>query len=166
MANFTLPHFGPIDPNDLEEYYEVEISFNSRQIEIDLNFENKTIDPKRLETVQHFIDNIRIFDINNKNYIVNDYNNKDGDAVKFYLQHHLEELGNTELAALLPAGSKKPDHEKLLLQKLHLVRVGIYPDNANEFAIFDYSIGQQITNDLVVIFTDENGNLDYMTVES
>ncbi|MGF2410835.1 DUF2004 domain-containing protein [Ferruginibacter sp.] len=166
MANFTLPHFGPIDPNDLEEYYEVEISFNSRQIEIDLNFENKTIDPKRLETVQHFIDNIRIFDINNKNYIVNDYNNKNGDAVKFYLQHHLEELGITELAALLPAGSKKPDHEKLLLQKLHLVRVGIYPDNANEFAIFDYSIGRQITDDLVVIFTDENGNLDYMTVES
>jgi hypothetical protein len=166
MANFNLPHFGLIDPNDLEEYYSVKITFGSRQIEIDLNFENKTIDVKTLATVQHFIDNIRIFDINNKDFIAADYNNKDGETAKFYLQHHLEELGTAELSALLPAGSKKPDHEKLLLQKLHLVRVGIYPDSADQFAVFDYSIGKDITNYLVVLVTDENGNLDYMTMES
>lgn len=166
MANFNLPHFGPFDPNDLEEYYDVEITFNGRPIEIDLNFENKTIDPKQLETVQHFIDNIRIFDINNKGFILNDYNDKDGDTVKFYLQHQLEELGTTELAALLPAGSRKPEHEKLLLQQLHLIRVGIYPDSADQFAVFDYSIGKEVTNYLVVLFTDKNGNLDYMTMES
>jgi Protein of unknown function (DUF2004) len=166
MANFNLPHFGPLDPNELEQYAAVEIIFNSREIQIDLNFENKTIDPKQLETVRHFIDNIRIFDINNKVFIANDYKDKDGDTVKFYLQHHLEDLGTVELAALLPASSKKIDHEKLLLQKLHLVRVGIYPDSDNQFAVFDYSIGQDITNYLVVLFTDENGNLDYMTMES
>lgn len=166
MANFNLPHFGPIDPNELEEYYETEITFNGRQIQIDLNFENKIIELKQLETVQHFIDNIRIFDINNKGFINKDYNDEDGDTVKVYLQHHLEELGTTELAALLPAGSKKPDHEKLLLQKLHLIRVGIYPDSVDQFAVFDYSLGEDITNYLVVLFTDENGNLDYMTMES
>lgn len=166
MANFNLPHFGPVDPNDLEAYYDVAISFGGRQIEIDLNFESKTIDLKQLETVQHFIDNIRIFDINNKGFIAADYNQKDGDTVKFYLRHHLEELGTAELAALLPAGSKKPEHEKLLLQKLHLVRVGIYPDSLDQFAVFDYSLGKDITNYLVVLFTDENGNLDYMTMES
>ncbi|MBK8496483.1 MAG: DUF2004 domain-containing protein [Chitinophagaceae bacterium] len=32
--------------------------------------------------------------------------------------------------------------------------------------MFDYSIGQEITNYLIVINTDENGNLDYMTMES
>ena len=166
MATFILPHFGPIDPNDLEEYYDTDIPFNGMTIQIDLNFETKTIEPKRLDTAKHFIDNIRIYDINNKGYIASDYNNKDGDTVRFYLQHHLEELGTTELAALLPRGSKAVDYEKLLLQKLHLVRVGIYPDSAKEFAIFDYTIGSDITDDLVVIFTDENGNLDYMTMES
>lgn len=166
MANFNLPHFGPLDPNDLEAYYDVEITFSGRPVEIDLNFYNKTIAPKMLETVQHFIDNIRIFDINNKGFILKDYNDKNGDTVKFYLQHHLEELGTAELAALLPAGSKKPEHEKLLLQKLHLVRVGIYPGSTGQFAVFDYSLGKDITNYLVVLFTDENGNLDYMTMES
>jgi hypothetical protein len=44
--------------------------------------------------------------------------------------------------------------------------VGIYPDSEDQFAIFDYSLGQGISNYLVVIYTDENGNLDYMTMDS
>jgi hypothetical protein len=166
MAHFSLPHFGPLDPESLDAYYDVEMAFNNRTIEVDLNFENNTIDPKRLETVLRFIENIRIFDINNKGYIAKDYNNEDGDTVKDYLQHHLQELGIAELGSLMDPGTKKDTYEKQLLQKLHLVRVGIYPDSEDQFAIFDYSLGKDITNYLVVIFTDENGNLDYMTLES
>ncbi|MGG9963101.1 DUF2004 domain-containing protein [Ferruginibacter sp. SUN106] len=166
MATFTLPHFGPIDPAELDEYYDVTIPFNNGTIEVDLNFESKTIAVEKLATVKHFIENIRIYDINNKGYIAKDYNDEEGDTVQFYLQHHLEELGTAELASLLPAGSKSADHEKLLLQKLHLVRVGIYPHNTDYFAVFDYTLGQDITDQLIVIITDENGNLDYMTIES
>ena len=166
MATFILPHFGPLDSADLEEYYDVDIPFNNTTIQIDLNFDGKTIDPEKLETVKHFIDNIRIHDINNKKHIANDYNDENADTVQFYVQHHLEELGTAELAALLPRGSKPADHKKLLLQKLHLVRVGIYPGSASKFATFDYSIGREITDQLVVLCTDENGNLDYITMES
>ncbi len=166
MANITVPHFGQLDSTSLEAYYDVEIAFNNTQIQIDLNFENKTIDPKKLETVKSFIENIRIYDLNNRRYIDKDYNDEDGDTVKFYLEHHLEELGKEELATLIDLGSKSADHEKQLLKKLHLVRVGVYPDSEDQFAIFDYSLGQEISNYLVVINTDENGNLEYMTMES
>ena len=69
MTTITIPHFGPIDPASLDEYYDTEIDYNGMQIQIDLNFGSKTIDPKRLETVKAFIDNIRVHDINNKKYI-------------------------------------------------------------------------------------------------
>lgn len=166
MATITLPHFGRIDSASLDEYYDTEIPFNGNQIQLDLNFENKTIEPKRLEVVKEFINNIRIHDIKNKKYIDKDYNDEDGDTVKSYLEHHLEELGENELSELIELNSKSTDHEKQLLKKLHLVRVGIYPDSKDQFGIFDYSIGQDITNYLVVINTDENGNLDYLTMES
>lgn len=166
MPNFKLPHFGFIDPSSLEEYYDVEIPFNDSEIQIDLNFEQKIIDQQRLETLKQFIENIRIHDINNKKHIEADYKDEDGDTVRSYLEHHLEELGRDELAGLIDLNSKSSEHEKQLLKKLHLVRVGLYPDSADHFAIFDYSIGQEMTNYLVVIFTDENGNLDYMTMES
>ena len=166
MSNFKLPHFGFIDPGSLEEYYDVNIPYQDSEIQIDLNFGSKTIDPARLETVKQFIENIRIHDLSNRKHIEADYNDEDGDTVKFYLEHHLEELGKDELAELIDLNSKSTEHEKQLLKKLNLVRVGLYPDGEDQFAVFDYSIGQEITNDLVVLFTDENGNLDYITMES
>jgi hypothetical protein len=166
MAHITLPHFGPIDPEALDSYYDTEIDFNGRSISIDLNFGSSSIDSRKLETVLRFIENIRIYDINNKGFIAKDYHDEGGNTVKFYLQHHIEELGATELASLVDQGTKKDGYEKQLLSRLHLVRVGIYPEGEDQFAIFDYSLGVDLTNDLVVIFTDENGNLDYMTMES
>lgn len=166
MAYFNLPHFGAIDTEALKEYYVVEILFDSRQMQVDLHFENKFIDEKKLETVMHFIDNIRIHDINNKRLIEKDFRNSNGDTVLEYANHHLDELGELDLRALIDYKDKSIDHQTQLVKKLHLVRVGLYPDSEKEFAIFDYSIGQDLTNYLVVINTDENGNLDYMTMES
>jgi hypothetical protein len=166
MAMIKIPHFGPLDPQSLEEYYDTEIDFNGNQIQVDLNFGSSSIDPAKLETVKAFIDNVRIHDIRNKQFIDDDYKNEDGDTVKTYLEHHLEELGEDELAELIEPGTKSSEHEKQLLKKLRLVRVGIYPEGEDQFAIFDYSLGQDITDYLVVINTDENGNLVYMTMES
>ena len=166
MPIITLPHFGPLDTTSLEEYYATEISYNNTQIQIDLNFGDKNIELERFETVKDFIDNIRIHDLNNRKYIDTDYNDEEGDTVKFYLEHHLEELGENELSTLIDLNSKKSDHEKQLKDKLHLVRVGIYPKGEDQFATFDYSIGTDITDTLIVIDTDENGNLVYMTMES
>ena len=96
----------------------------------------------------------------------NDLDDEEADTVRFYLENHLEELGTDDLEALIGAGAKATDKPKLLFKKLQLVRVGLYPDSVDQFAIFDYSIGKELTNYLVVINTDENGNLDYMTMES
>lgn len=166
MSSVKLPYFGHIDPSALEEYYDAEVPYNDTEIIVDLNFETGTIDPARLDLVKNFIDNIRIHDINNKKLIAADYDDEQGDTVKEYIEHHLEELGEEELAGLVDVNAKAADKEKQMLQKLNLVRVGLYPDSADQFAIFDYSIGEDITNYLVVLFTDENGNLDYMTLES
>lgn len=165
MALISLPHFGTMDPQDLESYYEAETTLNNSPIQIDLNFESKSIEPNRLETVKAFIENIRIYDMNNKRYMEKDYHDKDAETVKHYLEHHLENLGNEELSDLINIGSRSDDHEKQLLKKLQLIRVGIYPNSADHFAIFDYSIGQNITDYLVAIYTDENGNLDYLSME-
>ncbi len=102
----------------------------------------------------------------NKTYILNDYNDEDGDTVKFYLEHHLEEVGKDELSNLINFEDATIEPEKQLLKKLKLVRVGLYPESKDDFAVFDYSIGERITNYLVVINTDEKGQLDYMTMES
>lgn len=166
MPNIKLPYFGILDSLLLEEYYDAEVDFNGRNIQIDLNFENGSIEKSKLEAAKQFIENIRIYDLNNQKYIQTDFENKEGDTVKFYLDNQIEELAEDDLAELIGSNTKSADQPKLLLKKLHLVRVGLYPDSEGQFAIFDYTIGKDLTDYLVVINTDENGNLDYMTMES
>ncbi|MFT3910351.1 MAG: DUF2004 domain-containing protein [Ferruginibacter sp.] len=161
-----LPYFGIIDASSLNEYYDTTFEFNGRQVNLDLNFDNGTIDIKRLETVNHFIENIRIHDLNNKKHIQNDFDDKTGDTVRSYIENHLEDIATDDLEELIGSNTKTSDQPKLLLKQLHLVRVGLYPDSETQFATFDYSIGRTLTDYLVVLVTDENGNLDYITMES
>ena len=58
MAEYTLPHFGNLPTENLEEYYDVDIEFNGNQIQIDLNFETKTIDTLTMDKVKNFIESI------------------------------------------------------------------------------------------------------------
>ena len=166
MAEYTLPHFGKLTTENLEDYYDVEIEFNGSEIQIDLNFEDITIDTSTMDKVKNFIENIDKFDKLNKTYIHNDYSDQDGDTVKFYLEHHLEEISKDEISILIDFDNISTEPEQQLLTKLKLVRVGLYPHDEDNFAIFDYTIGRELTDYLVVIKTDGSGQLDYMTMES
>ncbi len=166
MVEYTLPHFGQLATENLEEYYDVDIVFNGNEIQIDLNFDNKATDIATMDKVKNFIENIENFDNLNKTYILDDYNDDEGNTVKFYIEDHLEEIGKDELSTIINFDDTTIELEQQLLAKLKLVRVGLYPESEDNFAVFDYSIGQDITNYLVVINTDENGQLEYMTMES
>ncbi|MEO7488960.1 MAG: DUF2004 domain-containing protein [Ferruginibacter sp.] len=166
MAAYLLPPFGQIYLTNLEAYYDATINYDGKGIELDLNFENKTSDSKQMDAVKGFIDRIAEFDKKNRKYIDKDYTDDEGDTVKLYVQHHLEDIGKVELSKLVDFDNNAISSEQQLVKALHLVRVGLYPDSEDQFAIFDYSIGRDLTDYLVVINTDKNGKLDYMTMES
>ncbi|MEO6488423.1 MAG: DUF2004 domain-containing protein [Ferruginibacter sp.] len=165
MATIKIPYIGTIDSSSVEEYYYAVMSLNNIEVQIDLNFEAITIDVKRLEIVKHFIENIRIHDLNNKKYLHQDFNKHD-EPTSTYIGHHLEELGTDDLHDLVGSSSKTSDHPKLLLNKLYLMRVGLYPESETEFAVFDYSVGKELTNYVVAINTDDNGNISSLAMES
>ncbi|MGU3375277.1 DUF2004 domain-containing protein [Chryseobacterium sp. M5A1_1a] len=166
MAEYTLPYFGRLSTDNIEEYYDVNIDFNGNEIQVELNFESDNTDATKLDQVKNYLENIETFNRLAKSYILEDYHNEEGDTVKFYLEHHLEEVEPEELSTLINFDDVTVEPEQQLLTKLELVRIGLYPDNEESFAILDYSIGEEITNYLVVINTDQNGQLDYMAMES
>jgi Protein of unknown function (DUF2004) len=166
MANYSLPHFADIDTDSLEEGYVVQIDINGREIKIDLNFNNKSIAPTRLDIAKQIIENITAFDKKNKQLIEQDFNDKDCDTLKGYVEHHLQEVGKEKLVNLVNFDDKTTSPAIQLMHSLQLVRVGLYPDSKNQFAVFDYTIGRYLTQYLVVIKTDENLDFNYITMES
>ena len=168
MTEKTLPHFGKLEIENLEEYYNVDIEFNGKEIQIDLNFENKTIDTATFDKINNFIENIEKFDKQNQDYIKNDFGDENGETVKEYVTFHVEELGNDFLEQI-DISSDNTDKEQAFLTKLYLTRVGLYPDgkyDTSYFAVFDYTVNKDLTDQLIVVNTDENGNLDHLSWES
>lgn len=166
MANYALPHFGDLDPNDLEDYYEVEIDFNGQKIQIDLNFEQNNIEPKRLDIVKQFIGNIAAFNKANKKNIEQDYADENRDTVRTYVEHYIEYFDSEEISKFVDFNNTEATLESQLIDSLKLVRVGLYPDEEENFAVFDYSIDPEITDLLVVIFAYPSGEMSFMTIES
>ncbi len=166
MANYSLPHFGDIDPDDLEDYYDVEIEFEGKEVEISLKFERETIDISRLAIVRAVLEKIADFHNKNKANIEQDYKSDDGDTVRAYVEHHLEDIPKNELNGFIDFENKSLPPEFQLMKALHLVRIGFYPDQSDQFVVFDYSISSDLTDYLVVINTNDQGELDYMTMES
>ena len=151
---------------NLEEYYDVEINFNGHEIQIDLNFENKSINTERLDLVKEFIENISAYDTKNKKYIEQDYSNEDCDTVRTYVEHYIESFDKDELSEFIDFDNKTLTPEIQLMNSLRLVRIGFYPDSEENFATFDYSINPEIADQLVVIFMGSTGEMNYMTMES
>ncbi|QEC44287.1 DUF2004 domain-containing protein [Pseudobacter ginsenosidimutans] len=166
MPIVELPFFGPINTASVEEYYESDFQHNSRTVSVDLNFENNTIDEERLLTVKKFLRNIPDWLSRNNRYILDSLDDDDDDTVREYAEYLKEVLEADVLARLIQIDADPEDQIAQIAEKLHLVRIGLYPDGGGQFAVFDYTIGQDIVDYLVVINTDEYGVLEYMTMES
>lgn len=167
MKEYSLPYFGELNFTALDEYYDIDIDLNGNTISIDINFENKSSDRNKLDTVKSFLDQINNFDQKNKCYIEEDFQ-KEGDALD-YVNFYFDEFDENELSGIVDFNNEVVVKERQLLNKLKLIRVGIYPDHNPEcYGVFDYSIDLdgEPCNELLVVTTDEKGNLDHITWES
>ncbi len=169
MANFNLPYFGQIDLIKLEEYYNVKVRFFEKEINIDLNFESKTINELNAEKINMFLNNIGNFESVNKNLIEKNFHDE-GETAN-YINFYFDELDEEELSDIINFDDKYNSKEHQLLNKLKLIRVGLYPDGkygASYYGVFDYSIDidGEPCNQILVVKTNEIGELDHITWES
>jgi len=161
MPQFTLPYFGSIDSDALENSYDTEIRLAGHDIRLDLNFADKRIELSSLQILKKYLDNIDEHLLKTKEFIDENYSDEDAeDGVRFYFEFHKEESEIEELGV-----NATDDLDEQLLKKIHPIRIVFYPDS-HQFAVYDYTFGEDFTNYILVITTDEDGDLSYITVES
>ena len=168
MTDYLLPPFGQINLDALNEEYRSELEFNGKTITLDINFAKTNIEKSAMDTIKFFLENIGKFDKQNIGYINGDFDDEDGDTVKEYVTFHVEELGD-EFLEQIDIASDQTDKEQQFLKKLHLTRAGLYPDgkyDTSYFAVFDYTVSKDLTDQLIVVSTDDKGNLDHLSWES
>jgi len=160
------PDFTEIELENLKDYYNWSLKFGKREVNLDVNFETKSTNQSMLEQIQEFVNKIPEFDTKNRAFIKSDFEQA-ASMTSDYLNFYLDELDESELAGIININDRKKSRNRLLMEQLNLIRVGIYPQ-APYFGTFDYSIDidGEPCNQLLVVNINKDGTLDHITWES
>ena len=170
MSIYKLPYFGEIDISSLKEDYRTKVKIGQREIRLDINFEEKNTDKNTIEIIKNFLEQVEQFDKDCVKYYTQDFYDK-GEADD-HIEFYMEECFDEELAQMIDIKQSRENQKLQLLNKMELLRVGLYPNQKNEigyYGVFDYSIKMadgEYCNQLLVVKTKERGELDHVTWES
>ena len=145
---FSLPFLGDLNLNATKDL-ETEIKVDHDEISVDLNFDEDVVAEKQIKNVKIILDNIDKYVENAKQKIKSDFDNNG--VVKDYFDHHNEVV--TEIKEI-----NNDDNE--FLEKLNLTRIGFYPEDESHYAVFDFSIGREITDYIIVVRFDSKLNIN------
>ncbi|QIL37908.1 DUF2004 domain-containing protein [Pedobacter sp. HDW13] len=162
--DYTLPYFGNLDLNALNEDYYSAIQTPKNNIAIELSFENKSIEQKIADGIRIFLENIEKLDEKNKITIAKDFE-EEGSETSNYINFYLTEFDEAELLDIIGKKTEKTKMADQLLDKLELTRIALYPDGRyglTYYAMFDYTIYLNgfPCDQLLVLFTDQQGSLE------
>lgn len=159
----NITYFGEVEINSPQEYNEGQIVIDNRQIKLDLNFYDGVPEYDWVAEYENYIKDLEQHKADVEAAIRADY--EDGGDVKEYVDFHLEELDASIIDKVLVGTDASKFKEERLLTALKLKRIGFYPGNEN-YAVWDYTIGREITDLLVVVNTDSTGKINYVTWEN
>lgn len=159
----NITYFGEVEINSPQEYNEGQIVIDNRQIKLDLNFYDGVPEYDWVAEYENYIKDLEQHKADVEAAIRADY--EDGGDVKEYVDFHLEELDASIIDKVLVGTDASKSKEERLLTALKLKRIGFYPGNEN-YAVWDYIIGREITDLLVVVNTDSTGKINYVTWEN
>lgn len=157
-----IKYFKNVDFNT--DYLETTIEFQNREIELDINTDVVLGKDSWVKEYEEYISKLEIFKEKIDKEIVEDFEN-DG-ITKEWVDFHLEELGEAiEEERLLERCDKKLSLDRQVLSIIKLRRIGIYPEY-EDYAIWDYILDDEISDEILVIVTDKNGEIVDITWES
>ena len=156
--------FGEIDPKNIEEYYDGNVRIGEKDIEIDLNFESEPVSETLLAAVGNAIAQIKELADLAWAAVSDDWDlDVESETARFYLQHHLEEFCEDEVVKLF--GTTVID-KTIFIRALSLVRIGLYPEDEDMFAVFDIQLSQELTNYLMSVSLTQSGQVTGISFES
>ncbi len=160
-----LEYFGKIDFNKTDESYDVPTTINGSEISFDLNFIEERVPKKFIQPAIDFISQIELLEQNANREIVTNFN--EGKTVKEYIEHHLEEFSDEDLRVLGIDKSEDIQKQKdQMLNKIHLKRICLYPEESESYGVFDYTINDDLTQYLIVVRFDDKGKIIEIVMES
>ena len=157
-----IKYFKNVDFNS--DYLETTIEFQNREIQLDINTDAVLGENNWVKEYEEYISKLETFKEKIDKEIIKDFEN-DG-ITKEWVDYHSEELMESiEENGTLDSCDKNLPIDRQILSALKLNRIGIYP-KYEDYAVWDYILDDEISDQILVIVTDKNGEIVDITWES
>ena len=164
MSKKNITYFGEVD-NKEEDFFEGHVMICNKDVELCLDFCAYEGNPKDWSAeLEGYLSNLLKYKTEIDKSILKDY--EDGGTTNEYVRWHLDEWGDNVDDLLPNADSTKTREEQflsLLLQRVE--RISFYPGD-NHYAVWDYMIDSENSDEIVVVHTDNKGKILDITWES
>lgn len=163
MTIYQLPYFGEVSLLE-QDYYEIEADINQADTQIILDIANINLTKEEVSEIQLFLKSLPCLDTKIREAFLNEYISEKPSFVKDYIRIQIRD--NREvLEEELGLNVNSSDIGKDFCSKMELQSIFISPEST-AFAIFEYTIGQMITEDVLTVGVDKQGNIMDFSVES
>ncbi len=143
----------------------LDIESEGKPLTLDLNFEEATVSPNQLTLVNKILNNLSTYKDRTHAFVLEDAAEEDS-VTDEYLTFHQEKGEEGSLLSILEKSTSERKRKKKLRKLLHLNRIGFYPHDEERYAIFDYTLGEEHTNYLLVVVLNNIDKIQYITMES
>lgn len=166
MNKYISKHFGEMNLDAAEEWYEAEIEYKGRTVTLDLYIERpKQIEFAYVKMVDDFLDSLSKYEASIRSALEKDL--KERGFTHSYIEILKQEIDEEEMESLLLEADKKLRKKEQILSVIYLSRIGLYSDKGDEtLAVFDYTISEDLTDELLVVNLSKEKQIQWITVES
>ncbi|WP_410208916.1 DUF2004 domain-containing protein [Fusobacterium sp.] len=146
-------------------YYETAVHLEDRDIEIDLNLDDVLGEKNWVFLYDEYISKVQLLRKDIEELIRKNF--KGHGIVEEWLDYHIEELeiSDEKVDGLLSEKNMKLPLKNKLFSLLNLRRIGLYPGNF-DYAVWDFMLDGDLSDDILVVITDIEGNVKEITWES
>ncbi len=161
---FVVEPFGQIDISN-DDYWEAAVSYRGQDLSLDLNTDQRKVADAGVTQANLLLSNIQELDAKAREAISEEHLDTEGDARLFHTHHHDcvdSEAWHREI------GESKPPEDDWdgFLNQCRLKRIGIYIEDKDQFAILDYTLGEQLTDYTLSVVFDATGQARSVMMES
>lgn len=153
--------FGEIDIN--KDYYETTIHLKDRDIQLDLNLEEVVGKKDWILEYDEYISKLSTYEEKIEEKLNEDFD--DWGLTKEWIDWHIEGFDKKDIEKLTEGVDKNLPIDEKLFRVINLVRIGIYP-GYEDYAIWDFMLENEFSDQILVVVTDNKGEIVDITWES
>lgn len=156
-----ITYFNEFDPQN--DYAETTIILDGKEVELDLNCEEVIGSTDWIPEYEKYVVQLERIKKDILEYINNDFIEEG--LTKEWITFHLEEIDEEYIDALLKNAEQFLNKEEQVLSLLRLRRIGLYPEYEG-YAIWDFVLDDEVSDEILTLQTDINGNILNIAWES